>query len=114
MNDSPVTRGEEALQILSEIKGKFTDENIRKWRDVCCVDPDIGDNNGSGVCRCPIAKRPRPPITKDDPVHGWCHDWCEASLKLRLRTRLKNIRKYVGVQSSTPLPSSTEGGKQRE
>lgn len=101
INYSPVIRGEEAMQVLSEIKGKFTDENIRKWRDVCCVNPDISNNNGSGICRtCPIAKRPRPPQTKEDKEHGWCHDWFEASLKLRLRTRLEKLRKLAKLRSS--------------
>lgn len=97
---TPVTRGEVALQILSEIKGKFTEENIIKWRNVCCVNPDISNNNGSGICRtCPIAKRPRPPKTREDAVHGWCHEWFVASQKLRLKMRLENIRKYLGLRT---------------
>jgi len=91
---NPVIRGAEALQVLSEIKGKFTDENIRKWRDVCCVNPDISNNNGSGICRtCPIAKPP------EEEGWGWCHDWFEASMKLRLRTRLERLRKLAKVRT---------------
>ncbi len=82
-----VTRGVDAIQILTEIKGRMSDENIIKWRNVCCVNPNIG-------CRaCPIGVPPK------DEAHGWCHSWFEASLKLRLRKRLENIKKYVGAVS---------------
>ncbi len=85
-----VYRGDAAIKILTEIKGKLTDENILKWRNVCCVGPDISDNNGSGICRtCPIASPPQ------EEGHGWCHSWYEASIKLRLRMRLKKIKKYA-------------------
>ena len=94
-NHSLVIRGEEALQVLSEIKGKFTDENIRKWRDVCCVNPDISDKNGSWICKtCPIMN---PPEEEGD---GGCHDWYEASIKLRLRTRLKKLGNLAKLRSS--------------
>jgi len=88
-----VIRGEEALRTLSEIKGKMTKKNIRRWRDICCVNPDISNNNGSGICRtCPIAKQP------EDEKYGWCHDWYEASIKLRLKTRLEKLQKLANLR----------------
>ena len=98
-NNMIVYRGEEALAILREIKGKFSDENIYKWRNVCCVGPDISDNNGLGECiSCPIGQRP-PPKKEDQRLqYGWCHDWYEASWKLRLRRRLENIRSVLGIE----------------
>ena len=87
----PTLKMTKALQILREIKGKFTDENILKWRNICCVNPDISNNNESGICRdCPIAVPPK------DEKHGWCHDWWEASIKLSLRHRLEKIEQYIG------------------
>jgi len=78
-----VYRGDTAINILTEIKGKFTDENILKWRNVCCVNPSIGCKN------CPVGSPPQ----KEG--WGWCHTWYEASVKLRLRRRLESIKKYV-------------------
>ncbi len=88
---SPVIRGDEALEALNRIKGRFTDENIVLWRNVCCVVPDIGGNHGTGMCRdCPIGVPP------SEEEHGWCHDWYVASVKLRSRKRIERIEKYVG------------------
>jgi len=88
---TPVIRGDEALETLTEIAGKHTDDNVLKWRSICCVNPDIGGNNGSGECpECPIGK---PPTDED---YSWCHEWFTASQKLRLKTRLENIERYVG------------------
>lgn len=83
----PVVRGDIAIQTLIEIKGITSDENIMKWRNICCVNPNI-------ICKvCPIG------IPPEDKDHGWCHEWFEASQKLRLRRRLENIKKYVGELS---------------
>lgn len=79
-----VIRGAKAIQVLTEIKGKMSEENIIKWRNICCVNPHVGCRN------CPIGVPPK------EGENGWCHDWWEASIKLRLKKRLENIRKYFG------------------
>ena len=80
----PVIRGTEAVQILTDIKGRISDENVRRWRNVCCVNPNVGCRN------CPIGIPPK------DEDHGWCHEWFVASMRLSLKTRLDRINKYVG------------------
>lgn len=90
-------RGKEALEIFGRIDGKFTDENVRLWRNICCVNPDIGGNNGSGECKaCSIGVRPPPKGEDELRQQGWCHAWYKKSQELQIKERKARIEKATG------------------
>ena len=96
MKHTKVIRGDEALEILTRFRGEaITDANVRLWRDVCCVNPDLGCApvyikeegiviRAYGCPECPLGKEK-------------CHLFYEASWKLRLKDRLARIKAILDV-----------------
>lgn len=97
MKYTKVIRGDEARELLARFASEaITEANVRLWRDICCVNPDLGcapvyirDDNGDvvrayGCPECPLGKMR-------------CHEFYEASWKLRLKDRLKRVKDVVDV-----------------
>lgn len=75
----------------------MTDRNILIWRDICCVNPDLGcsphyekDRDTGEItsatgCTCPLRK-PK------------CHEYALASVRLRIKKRIENLKRLALIR----------------